>query len=329
MFDQAAPIAFLLKPETGQIIDANKAAINFWRYSREELYMMTISGINTVPVDEIRKSEASHLEWKQRLKGGEIRDVEVYSSPLLYQGETLLYCILHDITDRVQAQAMLRKLYAAVEQSAAAVVITDLTPSIEYVNPRFIKNTGYSAEEAIGKNPSILQSGLTPMATYKLLWTHLMRGEQWSGELLNKKKSGELYWEDVHVAPIRNLQGEIDHYVAIKTDISERKQMEAALAESENRYRTLIENSPYPIFDMDLDGALLSMNRAGLSLLGFEDEKAILGVSCLVTVAEHERSKARALISRAAAGETCYKKIENPQLCWGGLLSLTIPELSL
>ena len=114
-----------------------------------------------------------------------------------------------------------------MDQSPASVVITDLDAHLEYVNPRFTQITGYSAAEALGKNPRILRSMKTSQATYEAMWQQLTQGRAWHGELLNKRKNGELYWEEIQVAPVMNPAGVVTHYVAVKTDITERKHLEA------------------------------------------------------------------------------------------------------
>ncbi|MDD1475250.1 PAS domain S-box protein, partial [Dolichospermum sp. ST_sed4] len=91
--------------------------------------------------------------------------------------------------------------------------------------------TGYSSEEVIGQNPRILQSGITPRKTYHQLWEQLTQGKTWWGEFINKHKNGEVYTEEVHIAPVKNLSGVTTHYVAVKLDITERKKMEAEIRE--------------------------------------------------------------------------------------------------
>ena len=117
----------------------------------------------------------------------------------------------------------LRVLSMAIEQSPTSIVITGPDALIQYVNPHFTAESGYTAAEAIGQNPRILQSGQTPPATFEDLWDHLRRGEPWTGELINRRKSGEVYWEEAHLAPVKNAAGQTTHYVAVKLDITERK----------------------------------------------------------------------------------------------------------
>jgi PAS domain S-box-containing protein len=118
------------------------------------------------------------------------------------------------------------KLSRAVEENPCSIVITDREGTISYVNPAFTNLTGYSSEEAIGQNPRVLKSGHVPAATYENLWSTITAGRQWRGEFLNRKKSGDFYWESASISPIFNDQGEITSFVAVKEDITERKQAE-------------------------------------------------------------------------------------------------------
>jgi PAS domain S-box-containing protein len=122
-----------------------------------------------------------------------------------------------DITDRKHAEAELRKLAIAVRQSGTATVITDPTGSIEFVNPKFEAMTGYSASEAIGRNPRFLKSGAQPQEFYRNLWETITAGKEWSGEIQNRKKTGELYWESQHISPVLDDSSRIRHFIALTT----------------------------------------------------------------------------------------------------------------
>jgi PAS domain S-box-containing protein len=148
-----------------------------------------------------------------------------------------------DMTERKQAEEELKKLSTAVEQSPASVVITDPQGTIEYVNSKFCEVTGYSVEEAIGLNPRILKSGQTPPEVYQELWKTVTAGEDWRGELINKKKNGTLYWESVSISPITAGDGSVQFYLAVKQDITEAKQMEESIREKEARFRGYFEHS--------------------------------------------------------------------------------------
>jgi len=153
--------------------------------------------------------------------------VEYRSHPLYVEGSLIGAVVtFSDITERKRNEAQLKKLSSALEYSPAVAIITDYDGRVEYVNPRFTEVTGYTADEVIGKNPRLWQSGRTPLKTYQRLWATIKSGEVWHGEVLNKSKDGNYFWEDSHISPIRDEQGNITHFVAIKEDITERKEQE-------------------------------------------------------------------------------------------------------
>ncbi|MFO7912652.1 MAG: PAS domain S-box protein [Desulfotignum sp.] len=130
-----------------------------------------------------------------------------------------------NITQRSRAEKQLSRLSQAVEHSPVSVVITDVDGTIEYVNPTFEQVTGYTMQEVLGRNPSILSAGKQPNEFYKTLWQTIKKGQVWHGEFENIKKNGEIYWESASISPIFNDQKEIVSFVAIKEDISARKKM--------------------------------------------------------------------------------------------------------
>ncbi|MBT3878942.1 MAG: PAS domain S-box protein [Candidatus Scalindua sp.] len=148
-----------------------------------------------------------------------------------------------EIVERGKTEETLHKLYQAIEQSSSIVVITDIDGKIEYVNSSFTKSTGYRIEEVIGNNPRIIKSGKTPRKAYKELWQTITAGSKWTGEFCNKKKNGELYWEFASISPVKNAEGVITNFIAVKDDITERKEIERTLKLSEEKYRTLVETT--------------------------------------------------------------------------------------
>lgn len=134
---------------------------------------------------------------------------------------------------RMKAEETLRKLSLAVEQSPVSIIITDLKGTIEFVNPKFCQITGYAPEEVIGRNPRILKSGETPAENYEALWRTITSGKVWHGELHNKKKNGDLFWESATISPVTNQIGEVSHYLAIKEDITEKKKLQEQLLHSQ------------------------------------------------------------------------------------------------
>lgn len=145
------------------------------------------------------------------------------------ESSILLDSLIKLIDERKQAEAELLKLKIAVEQSSSSIVITDLAGNIQYTNKKFKETTGYSNEEALGKNPRILKSNEAKPEMYKDLWSTILAGNEWHGELHNKRKDGTLYWEYASISPIRNTNGEIISFLAVKDEITERKRVEEAL----------------------------------------------------------------------------------------------------
>jgi len=138
-----------------------------------------------------------------------------------------------ELGERTRAEARLRKLSHAVEQSPLSIVITDLNGAIEYVNPHFINVSGYARHELLGKKPSILKSGFTSPDEYRSLWETIRGGGDWRGEFHNRKKDGDYYWEFALISPIRDQNGAITNFIAIKEDITERKKLESQLRHSQ------------------------------------------------------------------------------------------------
>ena len=156
-----------------------------------------------------------------------------------------------------ELQNEFQKLSRAVEQSANAVIITDLDGHIEYVNPRFSEVTGYSSEEAIGQNPRILKTDNLPGIEYKYLWDTITNGGQYRGEFHNLKKNGESYWASATISPVRDTEGTITHFVGIQEDITDRKAMEQSLEKRINELSILNQSSDDLITNESLDNILL------------------------------------------------------------------------
>ncbi len=155
-----------------------------------------------------------------------------------HEGSIWVYA---DISERHRAEQEAHKLLQAVEQSPVSIVITDREGFIEYVNPRFTKVTGYSSREIVGRNPRILQSGETPADTYRRLWQTLLAGKEWRGILRNRRKNGELFWEEASISPIVDDSGKTTHYIAVKEDITERKRIEDELEQHRAHLEDLVE----------------------------------------------------------------------------------------
>ena len=169
-----------------------------------------------------------HLETQQVRKDGNLLDVSITVSPVLDANGVVIGAsnISRDITDRKLAEQELRKLGRIVEQSPSIIMITNKNGDIEYVNPKFTEVTGYTFEESINRNSRFLKSGYTTAQEYKKLWDTITAGGEWQGEFHNRKKDGGLYWEAARILPLWNDQNEITHYLAVKENITERRQAE-------------------------------------------------------------------------------------------------------
>ena len=127
---------------------------------------------------------------------------------------------------QLELEAELQRLNKAVEQSPVTVVISDATGAIQYVNPAFTATSGYSVSDVLGKNPRILKSGELPSETYEAMWRCLLRGESWAGQFHNRRKDGSLYWEEAVISPVKDSQGVITHFIAVKQDVTARREAE-------------------------------------------------------------------------------------------------------
>ncbi|MBI5793008.1 MAG: response regulator [Rhodocyclales bacterium] len=157
------------------------------------------------------------------------------------------YCL--DVTERKTAEAQNRKLSLAVEQSPESIVVTDLDANIEYVNEAFLRNTGYSRDEVIGLNPRLLHSGKTRPDSYVALWDDLTHGRTWKGEFYNKRKDGSEYIEFASITPIHQPDGRVSHYVAVKEDITERKQNAAELDRHRHHLEEMVDTRTHELAD--------------------------------------------------------------------------------
>jgi PAS domain S-box-containing protein len=162
----------------------------------------------------------------------------------------------------LEVSAQVTLLQRVIEQSPVTVVITDSEGYIEYVNPKFLQMTGFTAQEAVGQHTRILKSGAMSADTYRQLWEGIRHGGGWRGELLNKKKDGELFWEWGSISPLQDEAGEITHYIAVKEDITARKEAEQALLQAERFVRATLDGLSAHICVVDVRGRIVITNRA-------------------------------------------------------------------
>lgn len=232
---------------TGRVLkDANRRLCSLLGYRKAELVNQDARML--YPTDEeceivhrenyrqIEKRGAGTVQTRLKRKDGKIIDVLLGSAPVDQKNHSkgITFTVL-DISEQTQAMERLNKISKAVEQSPAVVMITDRDANIEYVNPKFTKLTGYSTQKVLGENPRFLQSGEMPLSFYEKLWETILSGREWYGEFHNKKKNGELYWEDASISPLKNEQGEITGFVAVKEDVTEKKRLWSELIETKEK----------------------------------------------------------------------------------------------
>lgn len=157
-----------------------------------------------------------------------------WKNTLIEDGEKIIGTLSsgEDITEKQAVEAQLHLQSTALEAAANVIVITDKQGIIIWANPAFTKISGYSLKEAVGKNPKILKSGLHHEHFYADMWNTIMTGNIWHGEIVNRRKDDQLYTEEMTITPVRNRSGEIDHFIAIKRDITERKRLEQNLEQA-------------------------------------------------------------------------------------------------
>lgn len=219
----------------GKITDVNTATENITGVGRASLVGSDFANYFTDP-EKARAgylsvfSQGSVIDYPLAIRHVSGKVTYVLYNASVYKdsdGKVLgVFAAARDVTERKAAEAKLRMLSTAIEQSPASVVIANIDVEIEYVNPRFTKTTGYSEAEVIGQNPRILQSGLTPSSVYDDMWSRLTQGKRWVGEFINKHKNGDTFYEEAYISPVTDDDGTATHYVAVKLDVTKRKQME-------------------------------------------------------------------------------------------------------
>lgn len=242
-----SPLGIRIVTVTGETIFTNKAFLDIFElksmedfvnksakkmYTPESYLQHELRKEKRINGEEVNDYEISIICGDQR-----IRHVKVSRNELLWNGTKHFQIISQDITEQRNAEEQLRKLSIAVVQSPDAICITDPDGFIEYVNPRTIELSGFSFDELINENARIFSSGEKPKEEYAQLWQTIKSGNIWSGELHNKKKNGELYWESTSISPIFNKENQITHFLSIKEDVTERKLADIALSNSEEQLR--------------------------------------------------------------------------------------------
>ena len=223
------PVLLCRFNKSGKIIFANKAYSKLFGLSKDEL----IGSQFILSVDdfvEVDNSKPFHNNYKKqsslKINEDKLFWIDWTISRIADRDGFEFQAVGQDVSEFKLLEQHLSKILVAVEQSSSTVVITNVKGNIEYVNPVFTKITGYTFEEVEGKNTRILKAGFTSDSIYEDLWKTIGNGKEWQGELLNKKKNGDLFWELVTISPVKNADGIISNFIAVKEDITEHKKNE-------------------------------------------------------------------------------------------------------
>ncbi len=259
-----------------KLISVNDATCTNWDYSRNELLNMYIQDLHE-DVDleaynmfhkRIWSGEEIVSEARILRKDGKKIDTEFTNRLVSINGTKFMNTIARDISERKKTEIMLLQLFRAVEHSPVSVIITNKKGEIEYVNPKFLQMSGYTTKEVVGKKPNIMKSGRYTNDHYQNMWDTINSGKEWNGEILNKKKDGSFYWENLLISPILDDNGTIVNFIGIKEDISDKKR-----AEEENKK---LEEQLFHAQKMESIGRLAGgiahdFNNILVSIVGFAD----------------------------------------------------------
>jgi phosphoserine phosphatase RsbU/P len=270
-------------PPFSRILQANRSAEELLGYSAKELIDQPLEHIFATKkeitlwqaaIAKINNSTADNCFEGEIITQVQHR-IHVLFSISLLPSQQSKYTDIILLIQAIKPENDLFIMHRAFEQSASAVMITDRTGLIDYVNPKLSELTGYTADELRGKNPKMLQSGSTPSEHYQTMWKTLVSTGEWRGELQNKKKNGTVYWVYESISAIKNSAGELTHFVAVEEDITRRKEAESALIESEERFRQMAELTGEWLWEQDPNGYYLYSSNAVKQILGFSREEVI------------------------------------------------------
>lgn len=221
---------------------------------------------------------------------------ELTATPQISQGVVRRVSgVGRDITERKQAEQKLRQLLCAIEQSPALVVITDTNANIEYVNPKFMAVTGYTAEEVRGKNPRILKSGNRSPEEYRQMWETLKSQGEWRGEFCNRKKNGECFWVSATISAIKDEAGRITRFIGLQEDITDKKQSDEVL-------ERLLDQQLVGIYVVNEQRRFAFVNRKFAAMAGYTVEEVLSRPSVLDLVIEEDQSVVEERISKRLQG---------------------------
>ena len=268
--------AIYLTSTDGKFEDVNDSLQNLFGYTKAELMSMDVEDLY------YNREEREKFRHEVETKGS-VRD---YSLSLKKKDGTEIFCLLtsnvrrnqndkiigyqgiiRDISSKIKAEEELQKFSNAIEHAAEMIMITDKEGNIQYVNPEFERLTGFNKQDVLGKTPRILKSGKHPDEFYKKMWATILAGYTFRGLIINKKKNGEIFYEEKTISPLKDADGNITHFVSNGRDITERINAQKKIEEQRKFLRQVLDINPNIIFAKDREGKFTLANKAMAELL--------------------------------------------------------------
>lgn len=287
--------AFAMFDPDGQLVLANQAWEKLYPWLGSDVYA-------SASWPEIEELNAEHIV--RRTLSGENLDADGlarFDKPYYIErvdtnnwylasdsktGKGGLVSVRSDVTESKRAELQLRKMGRALEQSPVSIVITDTDGTIEYVNPKFEENSGYSAEESIGQDSRMLKTDGKTNEEYEVLWDTLQQGRVWKGALYSRKKDGSAYWESASISPIRDEQGQVTHYVEVTEDITAHRQTE----DQQRMNATVFDTTTEGIMVTDAQGRIKAVNPAFTDIMGYSSEEIVGQMPSFFSSGRHDQA---------------------------------------
>ena len=279
LFEKHSAVKLILDAETGSIIDANQAAALFYGWPIDALKQMRIQQINTLPpevvkakMEKVGLSEGASFEFRHCRADGSIRDVEVFTNRIEIAGKSLLYSIIHDITERKWAEEALREeehyLRTILQTTADGFLIVDIEGKIYRVNEAYSRMSGYTCEELLKLDISSIDSVEKPAEIMARINRIVANGSE-IFEARHRRKDGSVFRVEISVTYIKTGGGK---FVCFCRDITERKQTEEMLKKNQEEIQIILDASPIMIFYKDCENRFIRVNKRLAEVTGLPKE---------------------------------------------------------